>query len=187
MDPKKSRVQKKKSIWTVDEQIDNTIPEVTGIQMKRCMRKGCETYLGLIREIPRTDDLMTIDGGAFAKENISRNCQKIQEVLNEFADVFPKELPKGLPPKRDVEHPIEVLPGQEPPHRAPYRMAPDEMDELQKQLTEYLDKGFIRPSASPYGAPVLFARKKNGKLRMCIDYQALNKITVKKQVPLAMD
>ena len=81
-------------------------------------------------------------------------------------------------------HEIQAEARNLPPHRAPYRLSLGEMAELQRQLEEYLSKGLIRPSASPYGAPVLFARKKTGGLRMCIDYRALNKITVKNRYPL---
>ncbi|KAL5575284.1 hypothetical protein UlMin_016983 [Ulmus minor] len=104
-------------------------------------------------------------------------------VVNEFVDVFPEELP-GLPPDREVTFEIEVLPGTAPISRAPYRMAPAELKELQIQLQELLDKGFIRPSHSPWGAPVLFVKKKDGTLRMCIDYRGLNKVTIKNKYPL---
>ncbi|KAL5578696.1 hypothetical protein UlMin_011138 [Ulmus minor] len=95
-------------------------------------------------------------------------------VVNEFTSVFPEELP-SLPPDREVTFEIEVLPGTAPISKAPYRMAPVELKELQTQLEELLDKGFIRPSHSPWGAPVLFVKKKDGMLRMRIDYRELNK------------
>ena len=80
---------------------------------------------------------------------------------------------------------IEIVPGTVPMPRAPYRMAPTELKELKSQLKELLDKGFIRPSVSPWGAPVLFVKKKDGPLRMCIDYQQINKVTVKNKYPLS--
>ncbi|KAI3723340.1 hypothetical protein L2E82_34842 [Cichorium intybus] len=104
-------------------------------------------------------------------------------VVNEFPDVFPDELP-GLPPDRQVEFTIELIPGAAPVARAPYRLAPSEMVELRKQLEELLDRSFIRPSTSPWGAPILFVKKKDGSMRMCIDYRELNKITVKNKYPL---
>ena len=103
----------------------------------------------------------------------------VRKVLEEFKDVMPPELPKRLPPRREVDHVIELEPGSRPPAMAPYRMAPPELEELRKQLKELLDAGFIRPSKSPYGAPVLFQKKHDGSLRMCIDFRALNKVTVK--------
>ncbi|TYK02180.1 ty3-gypsy retrotransposon protein [Cucumis melo var. makuwa] len=101
-------------------------------------------------------------------------------VVRDYPDVFPEELP-GLPPQREIEFAIELEPGTVPISRAPYRMAPAE---LKVQLQELLDKGFIRPSVSPWGAPVLFVKKKDGSMRLCIDYRELNKVTVKNKYPL---
>ncbi|GJY57633.1 putative reverse transcriptase domain-containing protein [Tanacetum coccineum] len=94
-----------------------------------------------------------------------------------------EDLP-GLPPTRQVEFQIDLIPGAAPVARAPYRLAPSEMKELSEQLKELYDKGFIRPSSSPWGAPVLFVKKKDGSFWMCIDYQELNKLTVKNRYPL---
>ncbi|XP_039038705.1 uncharacterized protein LOC120176331 [Hibiscus syriacus] len=113
----------------------------------------------------------------------------VSHVLAEFQDVMPVELPKKLPPKREVDHKIELVPNVEPPARAPYRMAPPELEEMRRQLKDLLDAGYIRPSKSPYGAPMLFQKKHDGSLRMCIDYRALNKLTVKNKylIPLIAD
>jgi hypothetical protein len=108
----------------------------------------------------------------------------IRRVLEEFPDVMLEELPEDLPPRRWVDHAIEVMPGVEPPAKAPYRMSHEELKELKVQLKELLAKGYIKPSKSPYGAPVLFVHKKDGTLRMCVDYRALNKATVKNRYPL---
>ena len=91
-----------------------------------------------------------------------------------FPDVFPEELP-GLPPDREIEFEIELLPGTALISKASYRMAPAELKELKQQLQELLDKKFIRPSYSPWGASVLFVKKKDGSMRMCINYRELNK------------
>jgi hypothetical protein len=104
-------------------------------------------------------------------------------VVREFQDVFPEELP-GLPPVREIEVSIETILGVSPIAQSPYRMAPMELAELKVQLQELLDKGFIRPSNSPWGAPVLFVKKKDGTLCLCIDYRQLNKVTVKNRYPL---
>ncbi|GJR83007.1 putative reverse transcriptase domain-containing protein [Tanacetum coccineum] len=104
-------------------------------------------------------------------------------VVREFPEVFPEDLP-GLPPVRQVEFQIDLIPGATPVARAPYRLAPSEMQELSNQLQELADRGFIRPSTSPWGAPVLFVKKKDGSFRMCIDYRELNKLTVKNRYPL---
>ncbi|GJS66218.1 hypothetical protein Tco_0680782 [Tanacetum coccineum] len=97
--------------------------------------------------------------------------------------LFPEDL-SSLPPTRQVEIQIDLVHGVAPVAWAPYRLAPSEMKELSEQLKELSDKGFIRPSASPWGAPVLFVKKKDGSFRMCIDYQELNKLTVKNRYPL---
>ena len=104
-------------------------------------------------------------------------------IVRDFPEVFPDDLP-GLPPARQVEFQIELIPGAAPVARVPYRLAPSELGELSKQLTELIEKGFIRPSSSPWGAPVLFVKKKDGSFRMCIDYRELNKLTVKNRYPL---
>ena len=101
----------------------------------------------------------------------------------EFSDVFPEDLP-GLPPDKELEFGIKVLPGSASISIPPYRMAPMELKELKTQLQDLVDKGFIRPSVSPWGAPVLFVKKKDGTMRLCIDYRQLNKVTIKNKYPL---
>ena len=117
------------------------------------MRKGYETFLALILNSKR---------GQVDVEKIP--------VVREFPDVFPEELP-SIPLEREVDLSIEIVLGTTPISRAPYRMAPTELKELKSQLQELMDKGFNRPSVSPWGAPILFVKKKDGILRMCIDYQ----------------
>jgi hypothetical protein len=108
----------------------------------------------------------------------------VDKLLKKYSDVFPDDLPSGLPPTRAIDHKIEIIPGSSPPCSTMYRMSPSELDELKKQLQELIQHKFIRPSKSSYGAPVLFVKKKDGSMRMCIDYRALNKITVKNKYPL---
>ncbi|GJQ91971.1 putative reverse transcriptase domain-containing protein [Tanacetum coccineum] len=134
------------------------------------MAKGCQVFLAQI--------------SAKKKEDKSERKQ-IEDVpiVRDFPEVFPEDLP-GLPPARPVEFQIDLIPGAAPVARAPYRLAPSEMKELSEQLQELSDKGFIRPSSSPWGAPVLFVKKKDGSFRMCIDYRELNKLTVKNRYPL---
>ncbi|GJX85368.1 putative reverse transcriptase domain-containing protein, partial [Tanacetum coccineum] len=104
-------------------------------------------------------------------------------IVQDFPDVSPEDLP-GLPPTRQVEFQIDLVPGVAPVARAPYRLAPFEMKELSEQLKELSNKGLIRPSSSPWGSSVLFVEKKDGSFRMCIDYRELNKLTVKNRYPL---
>ncbi|GJW26728.1 putative reverse transcriptase domain-containing protein, partial [Tanacetum coccineum] len=104
-------------------------------------------------------------------------------IVRDFPEVFPEDLP-SLPPARPVEFQIDLIPGAAPVARAPYRLALSEIKELSEQLQELSDKRFIRPSSSPWGASVLFVKKKDGSFRMCIDYRELNKLTVKNRYPL---
>jgi len=104
-------------------------------------------------------------------------------VVCEFPDVFPDELP-GLPPDREIEFKIELLPGTAPISRRPYRVPPNELAELKIQLHELLEKGLIRPSSSPWGCPAIFMKKKDKSLRMCVDYRPLNAVTIKNKYPL---
>ena len=104
-------------------------------------------------------------------------------VVREFPNVFPEDLP-GIPIDREIEFSIDLLPETSSILKAPYWMAPTKLKELKEQLQELLDKGYIRPSASPWGAPILFVRKKDGTLRLCIDYRELNRVTVRNKYPL---
>jgi hypothetical protein len=105
-------------------------------------------------------------------------------VVCEFPDVFPEDLPE-LPPERDVEFVIELKPGMAPISRRSYRMPPNELAELKTQLQDLLEKGFIRPSSSPWGCPAIFVKKKDQTLRMCVDYRPLNEVTIKNKYPLS--
>jgi hypothetical protein len=104
-------------------------------------------------------------------------------IICEYPDVFPDDLP-GMPPDRDIEFIIELQPGTAPISKRSYRMPPNELAELKIQLQDLLDKGFIRPSASPWGCPALFVKKKDNSLRLCVDYRPLNAVTFKNKYPL---
>ncbi|GJW14204.1 putative reverse transcriptase domain-containing protein [Tanacetum coccineum] len=156
--------------------------------------KGCTLN---IMNHPFNIDLMPVELGSFdtiivflanvtTKDTEDQSKEKQLEdvpIVRYFPDVFLKDLP-GLPLTRQVEFQIDLIPGATPVARAPYRLAPSEMKELSEQLKELSDKGFIRPSSSPWGALVLFVKKKDGTFRMCIDYRELNKLTVKNRYPL---
>ncbi|KAL5553968.1 hypothetical protein UlMin_041370 [Ulmus minor] len=142
-------------------------PIISALKAKKMLSNGCVGYLAHIVDT-------TIDA-ILKPEDV--------HVVRNFLEVFPEDLP-GLPPDREIEFEIELLPGTSPISKAPYRMAPAELKELKEQLQELLDKKFIRPSYSPWGAPVLFVKKKDGTLRMCIDYRELNKVTIKNKYPL---
>ncbi|KAJ0481098.1 putative nucleotidyltransferase, Ribonuclease H [Helianthus annuus] len=139
---------------------------ISCLKARKCLQKGCAAFLAHIVDKkaaePKIEDI---------------------PVVREYPEVFPEDLP-GLPPQRQVEFRIDLVPGAAPVAKAPYRLAPSEMQELSTQLQELLDKGFIRPSFSPWGAPVLFVKKKDGSFRMCINYRELNKLTIKNRYPL---
>ncbi|GJU15605.1 putative reverse transcriptase domain-containing protein [Tanacetum coccineum] len=137
---------------------------------QKYIQKGCQVYLAQVTSKKAED------------KSEEKRLEDVP-IVREFPEVFPEDLP-GLPPARQVEFQIDLVPGAAPVARAPYRLAPAEMQELSTQLQELSDRGFIRPSSSPWGAPVLFVKKKDGSFRMCIDYRELNKLTVKNRYPL---
>ncbi|GJT87368.1 putative reverse transcriptase domain-containing protein [Tanacetum coccineum] len=139
---------------------------ISCIKTERYISRGCQVFMIQVME----------------KKSDEKKLEDIP-VVKEFPDVFPEDLP-GLPPVRQVEFQIDLIPGAAPVARTPYRLAPSEMQELSNQLQELTDRGFIRPSTSPWGAPVLFVKKKDGSFRMCIDYRELNKLTIKNRYPL---
>ena len=139
---------------------------ISAMAAQRMLRKGCLGYLAYVVETEKEGTLV---------DEIP--------VVKEFPDVFPDDI-AGLPPDREVEFTIDLIPGTEPISIPPYRMAPAELRELKAQLEELLSKGFIRLSISPWGAPVLFVKKKDGSLRLCIDYRQLNRVTIRNQYPL---
>ncbi|KAJ9536382.1 hypothetical protein OSB04_un000442 [Centaurea solstitialis] len=139
---------------------------ISVLKAQKLFSHGCEGYLAYVKDT-----------------SAEERSPKSQPVVREFLDVFPDELP-GVPPIREVEFTIDLIPGSKPISKAPYRMAPVELLELKEQLQELLDRGFIRPSVSPWGAPVLFVKKKDGSMRLCIDYRELNRVTIRNRYPL---
>ena len=139
---------------------------ISCLKAQKLISKGCVYHIVHVRDV---------DADIPFLESVS--------IVSEFPDVFPEDLP-GIPPEREIDFGIDLVPETNPISIPPYRMAPAELKELKEQLKDLLDKGFIRPSKSPWGAPVLFVRKKDGSLRMCIDYHQLNKVTIKNRYPL---
>ncbi|GKD55218.1 putative reverse transcriptase domain-containing protein [Tanacetum coccineum] len=134
-------------------------------------------------QVPYGDETLTFYGNESSNERESRltviSCSKAKEYMAKGCQDLP-----GLPPALPVEFQIDLIPGAAPVARAPYRLAPSEMKELSEQLQELSNKGFIRHSSSPWGAPILFVKTKDGSFRMCINYRELNKLTVKNHYPL---
>ena len=139
---------------------------ISAISARCLLQKGCKGYLAHVVDT-RSSEVRFED----------------VPVVRDFLDVFPDDLP-GLPPEREIDFPIDVVPSTAPISLPPYRMAPAELKELKTQLQELMDRGFIRPSISPWGAPVLFVKKKDDTWRLCIDYKQLNKVTIRNKYPL---
>ncbi|GJZ57136.1 putative reverse transcriptase domain-containing protein, partial [Tanacetum coccineum] len=141
-----------------------------------------------IVRIPYGNEILIVRGDGSNNGHESRLniilCTKTQKYLLKGCHVFLAHDFPGIPPTRQVKFQIELVPGAAPVARVPYRLAPSEMKELSDQLQELFEKGFIRPSSSPWGAPVLFVKKKDGSFRMCIDYPELNKLAMKNRYPL---
>ena len=150
--------------WGIKREIAPSL--INAMTASKMLRKGCQGYLAFVvdkrQEWTRLEDI---------------------PIVKEFPDVFPDDI-SGLPPDREVEFTIDLIPGTEPISIPPYRMSLAGLRELKAQLEELLSKGFIRPSISPWGAPVLFVKKKDGSLRLCIDYGQLNRVTIRNQYPL---
>nr|XP_016472666.1 PREDICTED: uncharacterized protein LOC107794665 [Nicotiana tabacum] len=149
------------------------VEKISALQLKKGVKRNEPTFLATlcIEDIERSS-------GPIPKP--------VKEILLEFEDVMPQDMPKRLPPRCTVDHEIELVPGAKPPARVPYRMSQPELTELRRQLTEMLDTWIIVPSKSPYESPVLFQKKHDGSLRLCVDYQALNKIIVKNKYPIPL-
>nr|CAH66107.1 OSIGBa0101K10.6 [Oryza sativa] len=149
-------------------------------------------YKGVIDCANRKVTLTSNDGRvvtihALSSESLRSRLNQITleeiPIVREYPDVFPDDLP-GMPPKRDIEFRIDLVPGTPPIHKRPYRMAANELAEVKRQVDDLLQKGYIRPSSSPWEAPVIFVEKKDHTQRMCVDYRALNDVTIKNKYPL---
>ncbi|WMV45891.1 hypothetical protein MTR67_039276 [Solanum verrucosum] len=139
---------------------------VSYLKARKMIYKGCFYHLVSVRDV---------DSETPSLESVP--------IVNVFLEVFPDDLP-GVPSEKEIDFGIDLLPDTQHIYIRPYRMALVELKDLKEQLQYLLDKGFIRPSISPWGAPVLFVRNKDGFLCMCIDYQQLNKVTIKNKYPL---
>ena len=169
---------------------------ISAMQAKRAVRKGCEAFLVHVRvnESPATLNGMhdsvadadddTVAGVLHGDKPMKIDDRGVMDVLSEFLDVFPERLPSGLPPERDVYHTIPLVEGARASFKRPYRLSPAELKEVELAIRDLLERGHIQPSTSPFSAPIFFVKKKDGSLRMVVDYRALNKMTVKNRFPL---
>jgi hypothetical protein len=151
-----------------------------------CTKKSIKLTTSKRKELEFVaEPVVTAKGVAnHAKVNqLDANQRPEMPVVSEFPDVFHEELP-GMPPNCDIEFVIELILGTAPIYKSPYRMATPELAELKEHIKELLEKGFVRPSSSPWGAPVAFVPKKDGTQRLCVDYHTQNEVTVKNKCPL---
>ncbi|GJW80841.1 retrovirus-related pol polyprotein from transposon 17.6 [Tanacetum coccineum] len=172
----------------IEELVNRRVEEAfSRLRIKAKMAVMVEMEMVEMRMVEAIDLLLVVGVGEYDEEGNRRLVgeKRLEDAptVRDFPEVFPEDL-SGLLPTRQVEFQIDLVPGVAPVARAPYRLAPSELQELSTQLQELSDKGFIRPSSSPWGAPVLFVKKKDGSFRMCIDYRELNKLTVKNRYPL---
>jgi hypothetical protein len=156
------------------------ICNISARQLRKSIKKNEQVFLLFVRRKKKSKEVEFLDSQLNVLET-----DIASKLVSEFSDVFPKDLPKKLPPKRFLEHNIRLLPGSTPTFKNHHRLSPQDLDELKVHIKDLLDHGFIRASHSPYGAPVLFAKKAGEvKRRLCIDYRDLNRITVKDKYPL---
>jgi len=172
--------------------ISNRQGESITITPARTKTTGEKVQINLIsakqtwKAIKKGDDEVLLAILKEPDEELENNepAEKAKSLLTEFADVFPEKIPAGLLPERVIDHRIELEQGATPTARPMYRMSQNELEELRTQLEELVESGYIQQSRSPYAAPVIFVKKKDGSIRMCIDYRALNKITIKNKYPI---
>ncbi|CAI7859794.1 unnamed protein product [Closterium sp. NIES-53] len=161
--------------WQLPE---SSTVHVNAITMKRAVAVGADVYavdIAIVEEADKPSDFQKL---------MEAVPSELHDLLKRFPGIFPDDLPEGLPPQWAHDHRIELEPGAQPTVQRQFRLTQPELDELRKQLDYMLEKKFIRPSSSPFAASILFTPKKDGGFRMCIDYRALNRVTVKSRYPI---
>ena len=160
---------------------------INAIQVQKALSKGNLVFIFSIdttEDVPTIEDTYEDDLSWGQRTEMKDIPPQMKQLLASFEDIFPSDLPTGLPPERDVGHTIPLLPDTKPSYRPLYRLSPKELTEAKTQINDLLSKKWIEPSRSPFGAPILFVQKKDGSLRMCVDYRALNKNTIKNRYAL---
>ena len=150
-----------------------SVPVVSASAITSVIKNHLSAYLIFARDVKELNE-----------SNLSVLDKDRSEFLSQFSDCFSDSLPSQLPPERSEDHAIDLIPGSSPPNRPPYRVSAAQQKEIMSQVNELLEKGLIQPSSSPFCSPVLLVQKKDGSWRMCIDYRALNKNTIKNRFPI---
>ncbi|MCO5557233.1 hypothetical protein L7F22_010794 [Adiantum nelumboides] len=170
---------REKNMYIDAQESGNTIPLVHTHAFDKSIKSSISVYMIFVK-----DSLSDVNKTQM-NESGSKEDLELSKFLNQFQDVFIDDIPGELPPKRgDDDHAIELIPGSSPPNKPPYRVSQAQQEEIMRQVNELVEKGMVRPSSSPFCSPILLVHKKDGTYRMCVDYRALNKITIKNRFPV---
>ncbi|MCO5568483.1 hypothetical protein L7F22_022182 [Adiantum nelumboides] len=170
---------REKNMYIDAQESGNTIPLVHTHAFDKSIKSSISVYMIFVK-----DSLSDVNKTQ-VNESGSKEDLELSKFLNQFQDVFIDDIPGELPPKQgDDDHAIELIPGSSPPNKPPYRVSQAQQEEIMRQVNELVEKGMVRPSSSPFCSPVLLVHKKDGTYRMCVDYRALNKITIKNRFPV---
>ncbi|MCO5570541.1 hypothetical protein L7F22_024264 [Adiantum nelumboides] len=171
---------REKNMYIDAQEWGNTIPLVHTHAFDKSIKSSISVYMIFVKDSFLSDVNKTQVNESGSKEDL-----ELSKFLNQFQDVFIDDIPGELPPKRgDDDHAIELIPGSSPPNKPPYRVSEAQQEEIMRQVNELVEKGMVRPSSSPFCSPVLLVHKKDSTYRMCVNYRALNKITIKNRFPV---
>ncbi|MCO5604545.1 hypothetical protein L7F22_058712 [Adiantum nelumboides] len=165
---------KEKDMYIVAQESGSTIPLVNNQAFGKSIKSSISAYMIFVK-----DSLSDVNKTQVDESGIHEDLE-LSKFFNQFQDIFIDNIPRELPPKRgDDDHAIKLIPGSSPPNKPPYRVSQAQQEEIMRQVNELVEKKMVRPSSSPFRSPVLLMHKKNGTYRMCVDYRALNRITIK--------
>ncbi|MCO5608596.1 hypothetical protein L7F22_062809 [Adiantum nelumboides] len=170
---------REKDMYINAQESGSSIPLVNDQAFDKSIKSSISAYMIFVKDSLNGVDVTQVN------ENGMQVDLELSNFLNQFQDVFIDDIPGELPPKRgDDDHMIELIPGSSPPNKPPYRVSQAQQEEIMRQVNELVEKGMVRPSSSPFCSPVLLVQKKDGTYRMCVDYRALNRITIKNRFPV---